>query len=508
MSGGRVPTTSTPTIEERMHPLSPLVSLWIGVVAIAWFTVTSLAQGDPWWEDLGSPTELLQQAPLWLLVPVGGLLIGVGAGYWGWWTTKFIVDDHEVRRENTGAFHASQRIAFSRIQSVNVTQPFAARLLGLARVTIDVGVGEGITLSFLTRKRATEVRDYVMARAHSRTATTAETARRASAWDDTAEGDRNLIRLTPVEIVLSALLSLHLATLVLTVGIVALGTWVFEWPIVAMGGGAIGLGLAVVGYLSNRLIGQFNYTLAVTPAGLRITRGLATLRSQTIPVHRVQSLVIEQPLLWRWIGRARLQISVLGLGELSSGEQASAQTLYLPIGSPSQVQVALAALWPGLRLEELAFTRTPERARWLDPLQWGWQGYALDDQVFVARSGWLTRRQSIVPHPRVQAVALKQGPLERRLGLASLDVLTAALLEVSGIAHLDAAHARRLAFGQLDRSRVGRYDELLHAPGRGDESAVWTYGFASDPGPDGLWTPPLAPATPPAWPTYGHQPPG
>lgn len=500
-------STSTPTIEERMHPFSPLVNLWIGVVAIAWFLVTSLAQGDPWWHDLASPMEFLQQAPVWLLVPIAGLLIGLGASYWGWWTTTFIVDDHEVRRENTGAFHASQRIAFSRIQSVDVTQPFAARLLGLARVTIDVGVGEGITLSFLTRKRATEVRDYVMARAHGRAATTAETARPASAWDDTGEGDRNLIRLTPAEIMLSALVSLQLATLVLGVGVTVLGTVVFDWPIVAMGGGVIGLGLALVGYLSSRLIGQFNYTLAVTPAGLRITRGLATLRSQTIPVHRVQSLVIEQPLLWRWLARARLQISVLGIGDMSSGDQPTTMTLYLPIGTPQQVQVALAALWPGLHLDRLSFTRTPARARWLDPLQWGWQGYALDEQVFVARSGWLTRRQAIVPHPRVQSVALRQGPLERRLGLASVGVFTAALLDAPGIAHLDADHARRLAFGQLDRSRAGRYDELLRRPGVRDESAVWTYGFASGPAAGDVWTPPLTPAAPPAWPVYGQYPP-
>lgn len=492
-----------------MHPFSPLVRLWIGVVAIVWFVVNSLLQGDAWWENLGSPMELLQQAPIWVLVPVGALLVGLGAGYWGWWTTKFVIDDHEVRRENTGAFHASQRIAFNRIQSVDVTQPFAARVLGLAQVTIDVGVGQGITLSFLTRKRATEVRDYVMARAHGRTITTADTARRASAWDDTAEGDRNLIRLTPAEITLGALLSLQLAALFTAAGVAALGTFVFDWPVVAMGGGFIGLGLALVGYLSSQLIGQFNYTLAVTPAGLRITRGLATLRSQTIPVHRVQSLVVEQPLLWRWIGRGRLQISILGLGDLSSGDQPTAMTLYLPIGTPQQIQVALAALWPGLRLDRLSFTRTPRRARWLDPFQWAWQGYALDDRVFVTRSGWLTRRQSIVPHPRVQSVTLKQGPLERKLGLASMGVLTAAMFDTPGIAHLDADHARRLAFGQLDRSRTGRYDELLHPPGRAQETAVWTYGFASAPAPGDVWTPPLTSAAPPPWPAYGQPyPPG
>lgn len=502
------PTTPPPAIEERMHPLSPIVNLWIGVVALVWFTATSLIQGDPWWEDLGSPLELLQQTPIWLLVPLGALIVGLGAGYWGWLTTKFIIDDHEVRRENTGAFHSSQRIAFSRIQSVDITQPFAARLLGLARVKIDVGVDEGITLSFLSRARATAVRDYVMARAHGRATTTAAPSRTTSAWDDSGEGDQVLIRLTPSDILLSTLLSLQLGLLLLGLGITALGTFVFDWPAVAFGGGVIGLGLGLISYLSSQLIGQFNYTLAATPAGLRITRGLATLRSQTLPLHRVQSLVIEQPLLWRWIGRARVKISILGLGDLHSQDEPSTSTIYLPIGTPQQIQIALAALWPGLRLEQLTFTRTPERARWLDPLAWTWQGYALDDQVFAARAGWITRTQTVVPHPRVQSVKLKQGPLERRLGLASMSVLTAAFLDEPGIAHLKAGHARQLAVSQLDRARAGRHRELLDRPGLRDAPGdVWAYGFASVPAPGEVWTPSLAPATPPPPPVWFPPPP-
>ncbi|MFT3875985.1 MAG: PH domain-containing protein [Propioniciclava sp.] len=497
-----------PAIEERMHPLSPLVNLWIGVVAIGWFAITSLPQGDPWWEDLGSPAELLQQVPLALLIPVGALLIALGAGYWGWWTTKFIIDDHEVRRENTGAFHASQRIAFSRIQSVDITQPFAARILGLAQVKIDVGVDEGITLSFLSRARATAVRDYVMARAHGRHTTTADSSRTTSAWDDSGVGDRILIRLTPSEILLSTLLSLQLASLLIGLGITALGTLVFDWPIVAIGGGVIGLGLALVGYLSKQLIGQFNYTLAATPAGLRITRGLATLRSQTIPVHRVQSLTIEQPLLWRWIGRARLKISILGIGDLTSSDEPSTSTVYLPIGTPQQIQIALAALWPGLHLERLTFTRTPERARWLDPLAWRWQGYAHDDQVFAARAGWITRTQTVVPHPRVLSVKVKQGPLERRLGLAGMSVLTAAFIDEPGIAHLEAGHARRLAVSQLDRSREGRRREQTGRPELRDAHGdVWAQGFASVPAPGEVWTPSLAAAAPPPPPAWFPPPP-
>lgn len=491
-----VPTAGPPPsptrIEERLHPLTPFVNLWIGVVALGWFVVSSVLQGDPIWNDLGEMRERLQDMPWWVFLVAGGVVIGLGTGYWSWWTTRFVIDDQEFRLENTGAFQESKRIAFSRIQSVDVTQPFAARLLGLAQVKIDVGADDGATLSFLKRSRATEIRDYLMTRATGRTATTSEPGREASAWDDTAQGDQVLARLNPGEIILSAFATMDIWFLMLAFAVPWVLGWLFDWSVLAWGGGMAGLALAILGSLSKRLFGQFNYTLARTPAGLRITRGLFTLRSQTIPVHRVQAVETRQPLLWRWLGRARLDITVLGLGGEDS-ESLSSSTIYLPFGTPAQVQVALAAIWPGLRLEELRFTRTPERARWLDPLQWQWMGFAVDDQVLVVRRGWLHRRQIVVPHARLQSVELSQGPFERRLGLASVTAKTTDLMGMGAISHLDAPHARALALAEMDRARAARVDELLDPPGlrtaavEADPAGVVLVGV-----PD-IWTPATAP---------------
>ena len=481
-----------PVIEERLHPLTPFVNLWIGVVALAWFAATSMLQGNPIWKDIGRLGERLQDVPWWVFIVGAGVVIGLGAGYWSWWTTRFIIDDHEFRLENTGAFQESKRIAYSRIQSVDVTQPFAARLLGLAQVSIDVGADDGATLSFVKRSRATEIRDYLMTRAHGRAATTAEPGRTASVWDDSAQGDHVLVRLTPGEIILSAFATIDIWLLVVAFAVPWLLGWLFDWSVLAMGGGMVGLGLALLGYLSTRLFGQFNYTLARTPSGLRITRGLFTLRSQTIPAHRVQAVQTKQPLIWRWLGRARLDITILGAGP-DSDEDSLSSTIYLPFGTAAQVQVALAAIWPGLNLEDLRFTRTPERARWLDPLQWPWMGYALDDRVLVIRQGWTHRQQVIVPHARLQSVRFSQGPFERRLGLGSMSVQTTQTFGFSGINHLEAHHARALALAETDRARASRVEELITPPGLAAASV------AADPagivlvGVPDLWTPSTAP---------------
>ncbi|GAB3940097.1 hypothetical protein GCM10027614_23230 [Micromonospora vulcania] len=45
--------------------------------------------------------------------------------------------------------------------------------------------------------------------------------------------------------------------------------------------------------------------------------------------------------------------------------------------------------------------------------------------MFVTRSGLLTRQLSIVPYARIQSVRVVQGPVQRRLGLATVHADTA-----------------------------------------------------------------------------------
>ena len=138
------PPPGTVFVAERAHPASPLVQLWIGIVAVGWFLLqeflpggNGLAEFDDF--QLSELPRLLGSLPWWVLGLVSFLAVGLALGYWGWWTTRFVIDDRELRIENTGAFSESKRIAFGRIQSIDIKQPLAARVLGLAELTIDVG---------------------------------------------------------------------------------------------------------------------------------------------------------------------------------------------------------------------------------------------------------------------------------------------------------------------------------------------------------------------------------
>jgi membrane protein YdbS with pleckstrin-like domain len=61
---------------------------------------------------------------------------------------------------------------------------------------------------------------------------------------------------------------------------------------------------------------------------------------------------------------------------------------------------------------------------------------ATDDAVY-ALSGWLTREWRIVPISRVQSIDTEIGPLQRRLGLATISVTTASAegkITIEGVA--------------------------------------------------------------------------
>ena len=65
-----------------------------------------------------------------------------------------------------------------------------------------------------------------------------------------------------------------------------------------------------------------------------------------------------------------------------------------------------------------------------------------DDKVFVTRRGRFRRETDVVLHERVQSVRLTQGPLQRRLGLATVHLDTSPGPVHATAAHRPAAEAR------------------------------------------------------------------
>ena len=83
--------------EERPHPLTPIVQIWVWLVAIGLFVIRQVAE---------NPGEVIPdevtRIPWWLLILLAIGLISVARNLWVWWTTRFVATERELRIDHKG----------------------------------------------------------------------------------------------------------------------------------------------------------------------------------------------------------------------------------------------------------------------------------------------------------------------------------------------------------------------------------------------------------------------
>lgn len=223
----------------------------------------------------------------------------------------------------------------------------------------------------------------------------------------------------------------------------------------------------IVSGLYNRLESSWGFTLSQVQVGVRVRSGLLNERSSTIPVGRVQALQVCKPVLWRVFDGHRVKVITAGKGGLDDLE--GLHSLVLPVGTPENVTDILELVLPltesptelvrdGLNGidGDANYTTSPRRARWLDPLTWRRTGFAMDDAVLSLRWGRLNRNVSVILHHKTQSLGLQQGPIERRLRIASVHAHMIAGPVTTVVHHLDAHQARDLMVRQTDAARAAR----------------------------------------------------
>jgi putative membrane protein len=254
---------------------------------------------------------------------------------------------------------------------------------------------------------------------------------------------------------------------------------------------------AVVGMLWSRFTGSFGFRVATSPDGVRLHHGLLTTRAQTVPPGRVQAVRLQQPYLWRGRDWWRVEVNVAGYGGIRTNEGTEATSLLLTVGTRDEAllvaSLALPALGPvaatgatgtgvsddaagaggpaydpltpelleaGLtgRGGAAGYLSSPRSARWLDPVGWRRHGVRVTSSVLLVRRGVLVRELDIVPHARTQSLGLQQGPLQRRLGLASFVLHSTRGPVRPSVQHLPAAAAADLLRQQAERAMSARAD--------------------------------------------------
>jgi putative membrane protein len=424
---------------KRLSPLTPLVRSFILVVAVLASSWDDLLRGD--------------------LGPVAWILLGmlVAGGIYGaasWLRTKYWIEADELRVDTGVLSRQSRRIRVDRLQGIDISQPFVARLLGLAELKMDVaggGAREG-SLAFLRLTEAEDLRSTLLSRRDAVRA--GRSAPPPDVVGSEAGGDGAA---PPTEASERVLARLDLGTLVVSL-LLSPESVMFVVAAVVFGGlfavfGAFG-GVAVVvpvlgGFALTqvrKLSAYYHFTVSETSTGLQIRRGLFALDAQTIALARVQGLVVTEPLLWRGLGWAKLDVAVAGYSQGEADGKPSASTV-MPVAARDEV-LELARLL--LRdsgspdPDAVRLTPPPRRARWVAPVAQRFLASGVGERLVVSREGVLTRRTHVVPHARVQSLQVRQGPWQRRLGLADFRVDSPPGPVKVRARHRDATEARGL----------------------------------------------------------------
>lgn len=257
-----------------------------------------------------------------------------------------------------------------------------------------------------------------------------------------------MLRVPPTRLIGSVLLDTVLTALVIATviggGAVGVILWVNDGqiPPEAVRGlllGSLPILLSAVGSVWSSFNSGYNFTVATSTDGLRLRYGLLETNQQTVPPGRVQAVKVRQPLFWRPFGWYKMVVNVAGYGGLSEMTDAK-KSMVLPVGPFEDVLRVLSVVAPdpGVREgedaaeviriglvgsgEEQGYRHSPRSARWVDPLTWRRNAVRTTQTMVLMRGGRLSRRLVLMPHERLQSISVEQGPLERRLGLANINL--------------------------------------------------------------------------------------
>lgn len=378
--------------EQRLHPFTPLRRAWVPIAATVGVVLQQGEKAQAWIADQPAVLRILALAALVLVFGLYGFL--------SWWFTHYSVTDTELRIRTGLLFRRAAHIRLDRIQAIDVTRPLLARLVGVAKLRLDViGTEDKDELAFLSEKEAVALRAELLARAAG--FAPEEAVRLGEA------PERELLGVRPRDLAVSLLLSLGVWA-ALAGGLVApvVVWWLSSNPWAAVVTLLPMLGAVWAGS-AGRFLAEYDWRVAESPDGLRLDHGLLDRAHETVPPGRVQTVRIVEPLLWRRRDWVRVELAVAG----------SKNEVLVPVASRAAAHAVIARVLPGVDLAALSFTGSPGAgSRWVVPVWWKGYALAVSPDVFAARHGRLCRRTEIVPHAKVQSVRLTQGPWERAAG--------------------------------------------------------------------------------------------
>lgn len=499
--------------EQRLHPATLLFEL---AGHIKRFAIPALLVIVGAARSTGGPGGMFGRAPagweVWLLVLFVPAMIFSVARYLSF---RLHYDERELVIRTGLIFRNVRHIPFARIQNVDAVQNVFHRFFGVVEVRVETGGGkeEEARLSVLPRAAFDEMRQRVFS---ARSAAIAPDQPADVAVPE-PDGDP-LVHLPLRELLLCGFLENKGMVLVgagagvvwqTGIGDLIMGRMFGGSEAVGRGffrsvlrgifdGGAlpianIGLAIAAFGFflIAIRVVSMiwafvrlYDFRLTRIGEDLRTHYGLFTRVTTTVPIRRVQTLIVSAGPLHRWLDRATVRVETAGgsgQGPSSGGGREWLAPLIRVEALPGLIQQVV----PGADLSALEWHPVHPRAfrRAMKPnlvvaggltiaasfaIGWGaigvlllastWAvisarqyvahlGWSETDEVVVMRSGWLWKQVTLARVNKIQAVSLYQTPFDRRAAMARVRVDTAGAREMShriDVPYLDVVIARDL----------------------------------------------------------------
>ncbi|GAB3601474.1 PH domain-containing protein [Microbacterium tumbae] len=488
----------------RLHPLTPLFKGGLALIIVAGIAFNSFRERLIYWfvglftpsevhvDDFsgGDPVDWVLANNLILVVLLGvlGVVVVLCLAFWLVWRfQQFRITDEHVEVRKGIVFRSHRRAPLDRVQGVNLTRPFPARLIGMAKLeVVGAGTDANVPLEYLSTAKAEKVRSDIL-----RLASGARAAREAARSGQPPASIRqqfvgefnagvngliggvdladvapeSVVKIPTGRLVGSQLLSavLWFVFFLVIVGIVLLSTIPAilrdEGPgaSFAIIGIALGTGipliLATVAITWAQISKSLRYSIAPTADGVRITFGLFTTVTETIPPGRIFAVEVAQSLLWRPFGWWTIKINRMTGKSASQQQSGTAQqfNIVLPVGKRADVERVLGLIMPDLPAADLPliwehgilgpqqgdpYIRMQPRAWWRRPVSWRRHGLTVTDFGLILRRGVLWRKLAVFPLARLQGVSISQGPVDRlqRVGWMKAHSVTGPVLgEVVGI---------------------------------------------------------------------------
>lgn len=484
----------------RMHPLTPLFKGGLVLIILAGIVITNMRDRLITWaialfapEEAhvgdysgGDPVDWVLSNNLILvaLLSVLGLVIVLVLIFWFVWRFhQFRITGDHVEVRKGIIFRSHRRAPLDRVQGVNLTRPFPARIIGLAKLEV-VGAGNdaNVELEYLATSRAESVRADILrlasgARAARNAAmnpgspqahgTAVPASARAQLVGSVNAGVNDLLTgVDLADVVPESVVKIPTGRLVGSQLISGLLWVVFFGAIFAIAfgsaligllidgdtdGGVVLLGLgfgmgvplviAVIGITWAQISKSLRYSIAPTPDGVRITYGLLTTVTETLPPGRIFAVEVTQSLLWRPFGWWTIKINRMSGKSAAQQSSGSGQqfNVVLPVGKRADVERVLALVLPDVPAESIpslweqgivgpvegdAYRTMPRRAWWRRPFSWKRHGYLVEEFGLLLRRGIVWRKLAVFPLARLQGVSLSQGPIDRMQRVSGAQVHT------------------------------------------------------------------------------------